>query len=58
VVAVLARGLHQPLNLARREVLAGADIGIFRPPRGNCSYFACWRDQFEMQIRHENLTFG
>jgi hypothetical protein len=57
-MAIAASGLNQLLDLARREVLAGANRDVLRPPRRNCSYFAVWRDQLEMGIRHGNLTFA
>jgi len=46
------RGLDQLVDLACREVLAGSDRAVLRPPRRNRSCFVTWRDQFEMRIRH------
>jgi hypothetical protein len=56
-VAVAASGLDQPLDLAGRDMLAGADLAVLGPPRRNCSHYASWRDQFEMQILHGNPAF-
>jgi hypothetical protein len=36
-VAIVLRGLDQGLDLARREMLAGAKLGIRSPGRRNCS---------------------
>ena len=46
-VAVGLGGLDQRLDLAGRQVLARAKLGVRPPGRRNCSENFSWRDQLE-----------
>jgi hypothetical protein len=35
---IISSRLHEPLNLALGEVLAGPVVGIWQPASGNCSF--------------------
>ena len=50
--AVLPGGVHQPLDLGLGQVLAGAQLAVGRPLRGNCSIYGGWRDQPEVPFGH------
>jgi hypothetical protein len=45
--------LDQGLDLAGRQVLPGAQLGVWAPGRSNCSIYFGWRDQLQMQFCHE-----
>ncbi len=49
-VAVCLRSLDQGVDLAGREVLAGAKLGVRSPRRRNCSENFSWRGQLECRI--------
>src|SRR5262249_44466366 len=46
-VAIGLGGLDQRFGLARREVLTLPVFDVGTTDRGNCSVFACWRNQFQ-----------
>jgi len=50
-VAVARCGLHEPLDLGLRQVLAGAQVAIAASPGCNCSVYGSWRDQLEVSFR-------
>ena len=45
-------GFQQALDLGLGQMLAGPQLGIGAPPRGNCSFYGGWRDQLEVRFRH------
>ena len=49
-IAVGLGGLDQRFDLARRQVLAGAKLGVWSQCRRNCSENFSWRDQLEYRI--------
>src|SRR5262249_25552143 len=49
---VLPRRVHQPLDLGLGQVLAGAQLAVRGPLRGNCSVYGGWRDQRQMPFGH------
>jgi hypothetical protein len=49
-VAVGLGGLYQGFDLAGRQVLAGAKLGIRSRYRRNCSENLSWRHQIECKI--------
>src|SRR5262249_26594795 len=51
-VSVVLCSPDQLFNLSLSEVLPAAKLSIWRPPRGNCSFFADWRDQFQVCFGH------
>ena len=50
--AVSPGGVHQPLDLGLRQVLAGAQLAVGRPLGGDCSIYGGWRDQPEVPFGH------
>jgi hypothetical protein len=48
-------GLDQGIDLAQRQVLPGADLGVGTAGRCNCSIYCGWRDEFEPRFCHEKL---
>ena len=53
--AVLPGRVHQPLDLGLGQVLAGAQLAVGEPLRGNCSIYGGWRDQLEVPFGHALL---
>ena len=49
---VLPSGVHDPFNFRFRQVLAGSQVGVRRPPRRDCSFYDGWRDQLQVCFRH------
>jgi hypothetical protein len=45
--AVLTGGLDQGIDLGRREVLAGAQLGVRESARRNCPIFGAWNYKFQ-----------
>ena len=50
--AVSRGGLHQPLDLGLRQVLAGPQVGVGGPLGPDCSVYGGWRDQPEVPFGH------
>jgi hypothetical protein len=50
--AVSRGGLHQPLHLGLRQVLASAQVGVGGPFGPDCSVYGSWRDQLEVPFGH------
>jgi len=50
-VAITAGGSHYPLYLGFGEMLAGPQVLVGEPPRGNCSFYDGWRGQLAPRKR-------
>jgi len=50
-MSVYLGGHDQGVDLAGRQVLSGAELGVRTSDRGNCS-ISGWRDQFEVRLCH------
>jgi len=44
-VAVVLCRLDEPLDLPLSQMLAGSEVLVGKPFRGNCSIYNSWRDQ-------------
>ena len=49
---VLSGRVHQPLDFGLGQVLAGPQVAIGSPLRGNCSIYDGWRDQPKVPFGH------
>ncbi len=50
--AVAPGGFHQPLDLGLGQILAGAQVGVWRTLGGDCAIYGGWRDQLEVRLGH------
>jgi len=51
--AVALGRCHEPLDLGRGQVFAGAELAVGQPFRGDCSIYGGWRDQPETRFSHD-----
>jgi hypothetical protein len=51
-VAVALGRRHEPLHLGLGQVLASLQLGVGRPPGGNCSFYGGWRHQPQVRFGH------
>ena len=47
---VLPGSGHQPFDLGLSQVLAGAQVGVGKPPGRDCSFYGGWRDQLQVRL--------